>query len=404
VSGESSGADGRRTWAPSTEAGLVVCLAALYLAGLVVDGRAASGPGTWLAVVTLVVGVVGAVIPLERIHPRAGLVYVAATMVLIAVALTVLDTAPHVLTLFVYAAFVWAGARVDRQGVLQLLPVVLLLTLLPVVIVDRTVGGVIAIGIAIGVGVWTGLLLADAVEDQQETVSRSRAAEQARVAITRAFAHDIGQPLTVISGNLELMEHRPDLARRDRQLLVASANRHAQRLTRLARGLLDTDRVQHGRLRLDRRPVDLSRLIQRAAQLAEVEVEVDVHPDAATVEVDPDRFEQVVVNLLVNARRHGRPPVVVVAAGTTREVELRVRDHGPGLDPDELPHLFDAYRAPERIGGAGLGLSIARWLVEAHGGTVRAVAADPGLEIVVTVPRVTPDGAGGRGAVRSSRT
>jgi signal transduction histidine kinase len=111
--------------------------------------------------------------------------------------------------------------------------------------------------------------------------------------------------------------------------------------------------------------------------------------------VDADRMRQVLANLVANAIRHspdaGRVLLSARADGATNRLE--VRDEGPGIAPDELERVFERFYRSDRArstnaGGAGLGLAIARWIVELHGGTIRAAPGEPsGCRIVVELPR-----------------
>jgi signal transduction histidine kinase len=108
---------------------------------------------------------------------------------------------------------------------------------------------------------------------------------------------------------------------------------------------------------------------------------------ALRVYADHERLEQVLVNLIANAVRHGRPPVHVTAEALGDTVRIAVRDHGPGVPPEHQGALF------ERFGGdsdhpdsVGLGMWIVRLLVEAHGGTVGYESAGPGARFIVSLP------------------
>ena len=108
-----------------------------------------------------------------------------------------------------------------------------------------------------------------------------------------------------------------------------------------------------------------------------VELERAVEPGTPALEADPVRLGEVLANLVSNAVRHtpagGR---VTISAGTSggRRVAFEVTDSGPGIGPEELPHIFDRFVKAADSGGAGLGLAIAKSIVEAHGGTITATS------------------------------
>lgn len=131
------------------------------------------------------------------------------------------------------------------------------------------------------------------------------------------------------------------------------------------------------------------------AEIRDVRLEMDVRPESLVVNADEERLRQVVANLVANAIRHsprgGR--VLVRAGGGNGVTRLEVLDEGPGIPTGEAERVFERfYRSDEarstREGGSGLGLSIARWIVDLHGGTIRAETAEPhGCRMVVELSR-----------------
>jgi two-component system sensor histidine kinase MprB len=115
--------------------------------------------------------------------------------------------------------------------------------------------------------------------------------------------------------------------------------------------------------------------------------------EPSVVEGVPERLERAIRNLLDNAAKFSPPDGVVEV--TLGGGELRVRDHGPGVKPEDLPHIFDRfYRSGEAraVAGSGLGLAIVRQVADAHGGSVRAEAAEGGgVCFVLTLPTSVPD-------------
>lgn len=150
---------------------------------------------------------------------------------------------------------------------------------------------------------------------------------------------------------------------------------------------------------LRREHVELASLLEAVAaearlQAPECAIETSVRPDGLTLSADPDRIHQVLANLTANALRHspaGRP-VRLSAASEGDDVVLTVADEGPGIPHTEAARVFERfYRAdharPHASGGAGLGLSIARWIVDLHGGDIRPQTNQPtGCAMVVRLP------------------
>lgn len=185
------------------------------------------------------------------------------------------------------------------------------------------------------------------------------------------LAHDVRSPLTSIVGALEIIEDDPRTPAPHRALLQG-ASRQAARILRLSAGLLEVERVDQGRLTLDSRHLPLADL------LADIDT---AHPALAlgwdvpadlTVWADRERLEQVLVNLVNNAARHGSPPVEVTATSDPSGVSISVRDHGAGVPEQEVPHLFERFSSadtsPQSVGYGAVDRAAAhrgpRWFSE----------------------------------------
>jgi signal transduction histidine kinase len=219
------------------------------------------------------------------------------------------------------------------------------------------------------------------LRDERERLARI---EQWRAAMVSTLAHDVRSPLTTVQFTLEELR---DEATGPAVRMLDAALRQTARIARLAEGLLDLDRIDsEGHLKLDRRPVPARALVvdvlDHVRPDADVTVEID---EGFLIDVDSQRFEQIVVNLVGNALRYGRPPVVVSLGRDGPTDRLEVRDHGPGIPESLRTTLFSQFAVggPE---GVGLGLWIVRQLAEAHGGRASAEARDPGVAMVVTFP------------------
>ena len=217
--------------------------------------------------------------------------------------------------------------------------------------------------------------------------TRLEATETTRRRMLADLAHEMRTPLATVDAHLEAVEDgvRP----LDRETLGVIRG-STQRLRRLAEDITAVSRAEEGDLEISPQPVEATALAQAAADGARDRytakgLQLDVALDAAgTVRVDPDRMAQVLGNLLDNALRHTARggKVTLTCRRRGRWVEYILADTGDGVAPEHLPHLFDRfYRADSARdrdrGGSGIGLSIAKALVEAHGGTI--TAASPGL-------------------------
>lgn len=212
--------------------------------------------------------------------------------------------------------------------------------------------------------------------------------------IARA-SHELRTPLTVIRGTLGFLRRSTGrrLGRSGTELL-AMASRNADQMLRLVEDLLDASRLTRGVLRFGREQLDAGDLLAQAVRLVAPEaagagVQIDLDVEAGLVlEADPPKLEQVLANLLGNAIRstaqHGRVAVTAARAGDA--VEIRVADQGRGLAREHLEMVFEPFfqvdQTPavrtRRPQGSGLGLTIARSLVELHGGRIWAESGGRG--------------------------
>ena len=206
----------------------------------------------------------------------------------------------------------------------------------------------------------------------------SRQATRTRDEVLRIVAHDLRNPLNTIglSAGLvrEILPH--GMAGERRQLDIIE--RSVGRANRLIQDLLDVARMEAGRLTVNQAPVETGLLIREAVELhrnlaaeKSVRLDTDVRPDLPPVSADRERVLQVFANLIGNAIKFtpdgGR--VTVRAEGVDGRVRFSVTDTGPGIPEQQLRRLFDPFwQARAGVEGAGLGLPIARGIVEAHGG------------------------------------
>jgi signal transduction histidine kinase len=202
-----------------------------------------------------------------------------------------------------------------------------------------------------------------------EEVSRTDAL---RARLVATLAHDVRGPLTSIRGILTTLVRRGDqLQENTREELIRTADMQAERLERLATDLLDLARLEQGRLEVRLQQIPLRDAVAKGlaftgeADRFEMRIASDI-----TVRADPDRLEQIVVNLAVNALAHGEPPFSVEAISEDGKADIRFADEGPGVPETQVEELFEPFRADERKGSVGLGLAIVRALTEAQGGDV----------------------------------
>jgi signal transduction histidine kinase len=172
-----------------------------------------------------------------------------------------------------------------------------------------------------------------------------------------------------------------------------------ERLGRLVQQLLDLSRLESGTLPLDLESFEIRPMLELALResrlhAGDIELGIEIEPKPFSLEADAERLHQVVANLVENAVRHSPPggKVIVRAIATADGARLEVLDEGAGIPEADASRVFERfYRSDSarssRDGGAGLGLAIARWIVELHGGDIRAERREPrGCRMVVRIP------------------
>jgi signal transduction histidine kinase len=186
---------------------------------------------------------------------------------------------------------------------------------------------------------------------------------------------------------------------RDAERCLEIVDRQVRNMGRLVNDLLDASRLEHGKLRLRKGPVDLTAVIAQAVEAARPNLAarghhltVDLPPGPVPLLADATRLEQVMMNLLTNAARYTEPGgrIAVHAIRVRNEAVVRVCDSGVGIAPEVLPHLFDLFAQANSgsHGGLGIGLQLVRGLVQLHGGTVTAYSKGlgQGSDFVVRLP------------------
>jgi signal transduction histidine kinase len=245
------------------------------------------------------------------------------------------------------------------------------------------VGGALVVVVSVLFGY---LYASRAMVPIRDSLSAQREALRRQREFAADASHELRTPLTVIRSSVEHLTRHPDRTVGDEREVLDDIDAEVQHLTGLVDDLLLLARSDSGAVALDRLPLDLGDVAFEAAGLlsrlaADRGVHVEVDPEPVMLEGDPARIRQLVTILVDNAIRHsprdGRVNVVVRAAGGVASVE--VDDQGPGVRPEDMPHVFDRFwRAPGApSGGTGLGLAIAKWIVDRHGGRI-GVASRPG--------------------------
>ena len=234
-----------------------------------------------------------------------------------------------------------------------------------------------------------------------QDITRLRRFDELKDDLVATVAHEFRTPLTSLRMAIHLLAEQSVGPLNEKQLdLVGAARDECERLQGIVDDLLDLARIRSGRLELHPREISTELMLEQARQATRdaseqrhVPVDLEVEPGAERVMADPDRIDLALNNLLTNAVRHGPPgrPVRMRARRVDGGVRIEVRDDGPGIASKYQPRLFEKfYRVPgSEPGGAGLGLSIVRDVVEAHGGRV-GVESTPGAGAVFWIELPDP--------------
>jgi two-component system sensor histidine kinase BaeS len=242
----------------------------------------------------------------------------------------------------------------------------------------------------------------DMAERLEHAFDRERALEASRRELISAVSHDLRTPLATTRAMVEALADGVVTDKADVQRYLGLILQETQHLSRLIDDLFELSQIDSGALRLRCMPIDVAELVAETvaayqAPAAEHSVRIDEALTSARVEGDPERLQRVLRNLLDNALRHTPTggTIQVTAAADGGQIQLSVSDSGPGVAADELERIFDRFYRSERSrrrddgisAGAGLGLAIARGLVQAHRGRIWAEPSSlGGISVQIRLP------------------
>jgi signal transduction histidine kinase len=233
--------------------------------------------------------------------------------------------------------------------------------------------------------------------ESAQAVARATAAARARDEVLAVVSHDLRGPLHAISLATEALR---DEVQGPAARYLGAIERASARAERLITDLLEASAIENGALTLARAPVDAGAILRQAAADHELLVKesgakiiAHIPDDPVVVQADRDRVLQVLGNLIGNSLKHAKgTPIDLVLERKDGEALIAVEDHGPGIPPSELPHVFDRYwTGRAKRGGAGLGLAIAKGIVAAHGGSIAVDSKQgDGAKFIFTLPLARP--------------
>ena len=241
--------------------------------------------------------------------------------------------------------------------------------------------GLILVLLLLAVGLTLTVVLARRLRQSREQEARLLALNRSQDEFISVVSHELRTPVSGVLGFLQTsLDHWEVMSDEDRHSAVRRAFTNARRLQAMTRDVLDTESIESGRFGYVRHPMDLADEVRTAVDafssgLANGVV-LTVPDTPVMMDGDPDRIQQVLANLLDNARKNAPPevPIEVSLEQTENVARLVVEDHGPGIDPDQLERIFDKFvrgRAGA-VTGTGLGLYISRRIVDAHEGRIWA--------------------------------
>src|SRR6266568_3261077 len=242
-----------------------------------------------------------------------------------------------------------------------------------------------------GRAIGRGLLLRD--------VTRERELDEFKTTLLAAVGHEVRTPLAAIKGYAStLLQEDVIWSLADQRHFLQTISSEADRLAQLVSNLLDLSRQEAGLLLLKRAPTKVQNLVAKIIeQLSSpgITISAQIPDELPLVNIDSGRIEVVLHNLVTNALVYGAGEVRITAERRDDTVIVSVSDNGPGIDPDELSHVFERfYRArhgrQHHSGGTGLGLAICKAFIEAHGGTIWAESSMHGTTISFSLPLVPP--------------
>jgi len=243
----------------------------------------------------------------------------------------------------------------------------------------------------------------EAVERATGREEALREANRKKDEFLSMLAHELRNPLAPLTYGIHLLglpDATPELITRTRETL----NRQVRHLSRIVDDLLDVSRITRGKLSLERERIDLVPLVRQACEdrrgmleAESISLELDLPSASVWAMADSTRLTQLLDNLLDNARKFtpagGRVTVRLTHDASANDATIVVRDTGIGIDPSLLPHVFDVFSQAEQSldrsrGGLGLGLAVAKGLIELHGGTIAASSQGKGhgTEFAIHIP------------------
>lgn len=238
-----------------------------------------------------------------------------------------------------------------------------------------------------------------AIADREKALAEADR-EKLRANLLRAVSHDLRTPLTSIIGSASsYLENYPELSDAERMELLSNIKDDSQWLLNMVENLLTVTRINNDSTdKVKKSPEVVEEVVSEAIQrlrkrLPDIRIRVNMPNDFLMLSMDPTLIEQVLINLLENAFIHsGSPdPIDLVIQEEEKRITFSVRDHGRGIEESRLPYIFEGQQAATENSdgrkGIGIGLSICKTIIQAHGGQITASNHRNGAEFTFTLPK-----------------
>lgn len=242
-----------------------------------------------------------------------------------------------------------------------------------------------------------------AVADREKALAEADR-EKLRANLLRAVSHDLRTPLTsIIGSSASCLENDPELSDEERTELIANIKEDAQWLLNMVENLLTVTRIDNNSVnKVKKSPEVVEEVISEAIQrlkkrLPDIQIHIDMPNNFLMLSMDPTLIEQVLINLLENAFIHSgsSAPIDLIIRDQEHVISFAVRDYGSGVSEDQLPHIFEGQQISSDNAdghkGIGIGLSICKTIIQAHGGVITAFNHTDGAEFTFTLPKEKED-------------
>ena len=239
-------------------------------------------------------------------------------------------------------------------------------------------------------------------EREKELAEADR--EKLRANLLRAVSHDLRTPLTsIIGSSSSYLENSPELTEEERTELVANIKEDSQWLLNMVENLLTVTRIKDNDTdKVKKSPEVVEEVVSEAIlrlkkRLPDIKVRVNMPNNFLMLSMDPTLIEQVLINLLENARVHSGScePIDLVITEYPKYISFTVRDYGKGISEKQLPYIFEGQQTMSETAdghkGIGIGLSICKTIIRAHDGMITAANHSNGAEFTFTLPKEKED-------------